>query len=628
MTAHPAEAPWRRRFRAAQVTLPQWARNEPDRLIYTSNADGKWELYAWDRAADTHRQVTDRPEGTTRGHIDPPGAWIWWFDDERGSELGRWMMQPFAGGEPRVAAPDLPTAYSAGLALGRRFAVGGLSSSDGYAIHLIRPGEPPRLLYQRRQPATVAGLSRDEHLLCISHAEHGDSLHRALRVIDLDGNTVADLWDGPGLGLQAAGWSPVRGDNRLLALHEREGRWLPRIWEPETGDVTDLFIDLPGDVESCWYPDASALLLVHDHRGCSELFHFDLRHGELDPLTANRAAQTGTVQGAMVRPDGEVWYGWSESALPPTVKALASAGGGPRKVGGLFGDGTVLSVPGNEGPAGVRYRHHSVDGVPIFLAFPGPPEREEGPGWVRVHNTLSQLRVSADPHPTILWIHGGPAAHDRDMYSPRVQAWLDHGYTVVLVNYRGSTGYGRAWRDAITGNPGFTELEDIAKVHDWVMANGIAQPGKVILAGGSWGGFLTLLGLGMQPERWSLGIAAVPVADYVLAFEDEMEPLKAMDRDLFGGSPGEIPDNYRERSPITYAERVRVPVFIIGGENDPRCPIRQIDRYVERLEQLGKPHQYYRFDAGHGSQVIEETIRQTEMMLAFAAAHLGTAIPK
>jgi len=110
-----------------------------------------------------------------------------------------------------------------------------------------------------------------------------------------------------------------------------------------------------------------------------------------------------------------------------------------------------------------------------------------------------------------------------------------------------------------------------------------------VLSGGSWGGYLALLGLGTQPERWSLGVAAVPVADYVAAFEDEMEPLKAFDRSLFGGSPPDIPEVYRKRSPITYVEQVRVPVMILAGENDPRCPIRQIENYLSRLRELGLP---------------------------------------
>src|SRR5204862_2527680 len=102
-------------------------------------------------------------------------------------------------------------------------------------------------------------------------------------------------------------------------------------------------------------------------------------------------------------------------------------------------------------------------------------------------------------------------------------------------------------RDALQGNPGFTELEDIARVRDWLVVQGIANPNRLALAGGSWGGYLTLLGLGTQPEMWSLGVAAVPVADYVAAYEDEMEPLKAFDASLFGGTPDEVPDVY-ERS--------------------------------------------------------------------------------
>src|SRR5437660_8105552 len=107
------EAPWRRRFRAASISLPSWARERPDRLLYASNASGKWELYAWDRERDTHRQVTDRPEGTMRGRIDPTGEWIWWFDDDKGNEFGRWVIEPFEGGVPEPAAPDLGPAYGA-----------------------------------------------------------------------------------------------------------------------------------------------------------------------------------------------------------------------------------------------------------------------------------------------------------------------------------------------------------------------------------------------------------------------------------------------------------------------------------------------------------------------------------
>jgi dipeptidyl aminopeptidase/acylaminoacyl peptidase len=217
----------------------------------------------------------------------------------------------------------------------------------------------------------------------------------------------------------------------------------------------------------------------------------------------------------------------------------------------------------------------------------------------------------------VFHLHGGPHSSDEDRFSAYRAVWLDAGYAVVHVNYRGSTGYGSKWRDAIEGRPGLTELEDVAAVHDWAVESGFADPAKCVVNGASWGGYLSLLALGTQPERWAAGVAGVPVADYLAAYEDEMEPLRAFDRALFGGSPEELPDRYRACSPLTYVDAVRAPVLVLAGENDPRCPIRQIDNYLDRLAARGATYEVYRYDAGHGSLVVAETIRQTAAEVSF-----------
>lgn len=200
---------------------------------------------------------------------------------------------------------------------------------------------------------------------------------------------------------------------------------------------------------------------------------------------------------------------------------------------------------------------------------------------------------------------------------------MDHGYAVVRVNYRGSTGYGREWTDALKHRVGLIELEDVSAVREWAVSSGLADPDRLVLAGGSWGGYLTLLGVGTQPDVWALGLAAVPVADYVTAYHDEMEALKALDRTLFGGTPEEVPDRFTASSPLTYVDEVKAPVYISAGVNDPRCPIRQIDNYVDRLVARGATHEVYRYDAGHGSLVVEERIKQVRLELDFAARHLS-----
>jgi dipeptidyl aminopeptidase/acylaminoacyl peptidase len=245
----------------------------------------------------------------------------------------------------------------------------------------------------------------------------------------------------------------------------------------------------------------------------------------------------------------------------------------------------------------------------------------DGPGG-RVHALLRVPPEASAPHPAVVVVHGGPTWHDSDSFSPVASAWVDHGYAVVEVNYRGSTGYGSAWRDALEGRVGLTELEDVAAVHSALVARGVVDPERSILAGASWGGYLTLLGLGTQPGRWALGIAGVPVADYVAAYEDEMESLRAFDRSLFGGSPDEVPEAYRASSPITYVRDVRAPLLVLAGANDPRCPLRQIERYVDALVALGGTVEVYRYDAGHGSLVDDERVRQMRTELTFGATHL------
>ena len=580
-------ARWQARFRAPRISLPDWAEDAPQRSLYASDVSGVVEQYAWDRDTDTHRQVTDRPNGTLAATLSPDGETIWWFADTDGDEFGVWMTQPFGGGPDTVALPEIGPAYPAGLEIGHRVVAVGRSTDDGSELWTAPVGGTPSVFYTTPDTASVDALSRDDALLVYSHSEHGDPRYPALRVLRTeDLGLVADKWDGEGRGLHALAFSPVAGDPRLLVGHERRGREELLIWDVVADRETELVLDLPGDVSAGWYPDGSALLVGHDHAARSELYRYDLTSGALVQLETPR----GVVRGATARPDGTVELAWSSSAQPPVIRRAD----GP----------VVLAAPGEQPPA----------------AYPVEDRWVPGPGG-DVHALL--VRPAGEgPHATAFLVHGGPEAQDDDSYRARRAAYVDAGYAVVHVNYRGSTGYGSEWRDALTGRPGLTELEDVGAVYDALVAEGVVDPTRAILSGGSWGGFLTLLGLGTQPERWAAGIAEVPVADYLAAYADEMEALRAYDRALFGGSPEEVRDVYVRSSPLTYVVAVAAPVLVVAGANDPRCPIRQIDNYLAALDERGKQHEVYRFDAGHGSLVIEETIRQVEVALSFALRHV------
>jgi len=588
---------WEQRFKAPRISLPEWAEDAPERSLFVSNATGTHEVYAWDRSTGSRRQVTHRASGTNDATLTPDGEWIWWFDDKDGDEFGIWRRQPFAGGPDEEAVPGLAPSYEAGLALGRSGSgvtavVGRSTDEEGSTLHLVRADGSSSVVYRHRESASVSDLSHDGKLIAIDHTEHGDAMHSALRVIrTADASTVAELDDSTGreqpLGLACQGFAPVAGDTRVLVAHQRRGRWEPLIWDTSTGGTTEIVLDLAGDLSAEWYPDASALLVEHTHHARSELYRYDLASAELVRLDT----ASGTVAGASARPDGSVEFAWSSAAQPRVIRSTSGE--------------VLLDSPGPQAPASVPVEDVWVEG-------PGGP----------VH-ALVRRPAGEGPFPVVFDIHGGPTHHDTDAFFAGPAAWVDHGFAVVQVNYRGSTGYGREWTDALRHRVGLIELEDIAAVHAWAVASGLADPARTVLSGGSWGGYLTLLGLGVQPELWALGLAAVPVADYVTAYHDEMETLKAMDRTLVGGTPEEVPERFAASSPLTYVESVRAPVYISAGLNDPRCPIAQIENYVQRLEKSGKVHEVYRFDAGHGSLVVEERIKQLRLELDFVARHLG-----
>jgi dienelactone hydrolase len=428
----------------------------------------------------------------------------------------------------------------------------------------------------------LAGLSADGTLLAVQHAEHGHLMHPALRILDpRTGAVVAERGDGSS-AVVAAAWSPVPGDQRLAITHEPKDREQAAIWDLATGAWRDLEVDLPGDTRIAdWFPEGAAVLLVHRLDGRDELHRHELATG----ATKRLEVPPGSIEDARVRPDGAVWFTHTDGLH--RTRILDDTGREP----------IAVDVPAPPGRPfhDWRYRNDEGDEVHGWIVEP------EGEG----------------PHPVMLFVHGGPHWLYDDHYMPEVQAYVDAGFLVAMPNYRGSTSYGRAWRDALTGDPGFTDVDDVTAGLRDVLGRPDVDPERTVIAGWSWGGYITLMELGRNPDLWTAGVAGIPVGDYVMAYRDEAPSLQAMDRALFGGTPEEKPGLYERGNPITYADHVVAPVIFIIGENDSRCPLEQALAYVDRLAAGGKPHQVYRFTTGHGSAVLDEDVRQLREILAF-----------
>ena len=597
---------WQRRYRAPIIGFPTWSRHAPDRLVYVSSESGIYQLHSWDVATGERRQITREPVGLVSGEVSADGEWVLWHRDTTGDESGTWMAAPFTGGTPEPFAEGLPDGWDDGLAPGLERTVAGISGRDGFALYVTEQDGTTKRLRQStdsillggfnstvRGGTELAALSADERLVAVEHGEHGDLIHPALRVLDTGtGAVVGDLED-EGKELVAFAWSPVPGDDRLAIGHERRGERAPAIWEPRTGGFTDLVLPWDHFTEVAdWWPDGSAVLLAELDGGRHRLHRYDLADGRITALPT----RPGSMTGARVRPGGGVWYRLQAGEHP----------------------GVLLEVGRDE---------------PVLTAGPAPAGRPFIP-WSFENpqgQTVSGWRIEPEgeaPFPTLFHIHGGPTSVDLDRWAPDIQAYVDAGFQVVLVNYRGSIGFGAAWRDTLIGNIGWPEVEDILAGVDDLLAKGLADPARLAIAGWSWGGYLTLLMHGMHPDRFIAGVAGVPVGDYALGYEDLSPLLQAYDRALLGGPPADVPQLMAERSPISYVDNVKAPILFLAGKADSRCPIRQVLAYTDRLEARHHPHELYLFPTGHAPFQIDERINQTGIVLDFLARNVpGIRVP-
>jgi pimeloyl-ACP methyl ester carboxylesterase len=592
-------APWERRFRAPISFLPTWSPRAPDRCVYASNEAGVWQVFAWNPATANRRQVTTEPVGVTDGTPSLDGREVWWFADDTGDEAGRWLAQPFEGGETRALFAELPNGWNEGLAQASGVVAIGISDRNGFAVYVSLDGAPPRELHRSAEAIHVgtwdergfsqSGLSADGSVLCLEHSLHGDLIHPALRVVDpRTGETVGAQIDS-GMALSARCWSPLSGQQLLAIEHEREGEPRPAIWNLSSGERRDLRLGLTGEITvEAWWPDGSALLLKRLHKGRDELLRYELATGDHTVIPT----EPGVVMDARVRPDGRIWF-------------LHEQGGRQR----LIRDDAGAS--------------------PLQLEGAAPAEGRPYTSWHftnqhgdQVHGFFVTPDDSGGPFPVMMFVHGGPTWLDSDRWQPEVQAYVDAGFAVGLVNYRGSTGYGREWRDALVGDIGGPELEDVNAGLQDLVERGIADPERAVVAGYSWGGYVTLLELGKHPELWRCGIAGVPVGDYAAGYEDLSPLLQAYDRALLGAEPKDVPELMRDRNPINFVDEVRAPVLFLIGRNDSRCPYRQAMMYVERLAERGHPHEAYVFATGHSPFDTDERVRQVRKTLAFLAENV------
>jgi dipeptidyl aminopeptidase/acylaminoacyl peptidase len=596
-----ATATWQQRFRVEKVVWAQIAAARPERGLAASNRPGRFELHAWDVTTGELRRLTDRPAGTVLGLIAPDGRHVYYLDDRAGNEVGHPVRVPWEGGPPEDVTPGLPPYSTSGGDMSRSANLLAFTMADasGYALVAIdldpsgTLGEP-RVLCRGTRFFTAPVLSPRGELAVVASTERTGMQHYSLLAYDTrSGEQVAELWDGPETSLRFGPFAPPAGGAdtlRLAATTNRSGFTRPLIWQPLTGERRDLRVEeLEGDVEPLdWSADGTRLLLMQTSRATERLWIYDLAADA--PSALDHPAGSFGSCGEW---SDEIAVQWQDATHPPQVIALDAATGKQTR--------TLL-------PAGPAPRSRPLRSVTFTSA-----DGQEIQGWLGVPD-------GEGPFATILHTHGGPEAVAMNTFGPTAQAWLDHGFAFLTINYRGSVTFGREFQQQIWGDLGRWELADMVAARDWLVREGVADPTRIFPSGGSYGGYLTLLALGRRPDLWAGGLAAVAIADWKMLYEDSADIFGGYCVALFGGTPAELPERYTASSPSADVEAVRAPLLIIQERHDARTPARQVEVYADRLRQLGKPVELHWFETGHlGSFAnAEQGIAYQELMLAFA----------
>jgi dipeptidyl aminopeptidase/acylaminoacyl peptidase len=249
--------------------------------------------------------------------------------------------------------------------------------------------------------------------------------------------------------------------------------------------------------------------------------------------------------------------------------------------------------------------------LPSYLSLPAPIDAEKPPA----------------PLPMVLLVHGGPWARDDWGYNPLAQWLANRGYAVLQVNFRGSTGFGKAFLNAGNGEWGVGAMQhDLTDSVRWAVEQGIADPERVCILGASYGGYAVLAGLAFTPELYACGVDIVGPSNIKTLFES-IPPYWAPAKKEVILRVGDVENDSalnRRISPLFHAEQIKAPLMVLQGANDPRVNLAESNQIVSAMREQGLPVTYIVFpDEGHGFARPENRLDANARIERFLAAHLG-----
>jgi len=558
------------------------------KAAFAWNRSGQWEIYEL-RLADPQQicQLTGGPGGKFGPRYSPDGSRLTYLVDLDGSESFDLWRLDFAAQAHTNLTPATPFALQPNTSWspdGKHLAI--LADRDGKFETYLLPAEGGALrkVCDLGGPHSMLTWSPDGTRLAVTAESRGQDYVTYLIPLTTAGQAAGSVCalqqDGQPLNAKEAAWSPDGA--RLAFSSDRTGRYQIGLLEAASGPIEWLEIEGCDLGQPDWSPDGGSLVCVVSqgpdtwlglHRlGAPGWQRFQVEPGlHFTPRFTPDGRRIVLIFDSPCRPD-DLWQ-----------LDLAS---------GQFIPLTHSLPPGLSPADFILPRHIWYDA----------PDGSQVPALLYLPRTLS-------PSPAaVIVIHGGPNWLFQYLWYPFMAHCASRGWVVLAPNYRGSTGYGRAWQYANRYEMGRGDTLDVAAGADYLAQNGLADPQRIGVTGRSHGGFLTLSCLTQYPEKFAVGSAVVPFIYWFTSQAASRQDLRHWDLENMG-DPVENADRWRERSPFFFLDRIQAPVQLIGGANDPRCPASESIAAKEILEHLGKPVELIVYeDEGHSFLKIENVV--------------------
>jgi len=572
-------------------------------ILVSSNATGIWNVYAIPAAGGTPIPLT---RSTTQSMIArsyfPSDDRILYSSDQGGNELTHiYVRDPDGMIRDLTPGAKVKASFEGWAGDNKSFFVSTNERDERYfdIYEIAVDGYGRTLLYQNTAGFDLGPISRDKRYVALSKSR--TTSDSDIHLHDVRDKTTKNITAHTGsVSNTPADFSP--DGSKLLFISNSGGEFSSlRAYDIATGSKTTIY-EQSWDIIGADYSKGGKYLVVYvndDSRFAARV---------LDAVTLKPVVlpgmPTGLVRGVSISNDDSALAFYASDGSTPSDLYSASIGLAPVRLTNALN--TKIRREDLIVPKVVRFK--SYDGIDI-------------PGVLYIPHLAS----SGQKAPAIVLVHGGPGGQAQVGYSALTQALVNHGYVVFDINNRGSSGYGKTFYAMDDRKHGEADLGDVVASKQMLIATGVVDPNRIGIMGGSYGGYMVLAALTLQPDAFKVGVDLFGISNWMRTLTSIPPWWESFREALFAemGDPKTDSVRLRRVSPLFNAEKIKVPLMVLQGANDPRVLKVESEEIVAAAKKNGVPVEYVLFpDEGHGFVKKENQIRGYTAVIAFLDRYL------